>query len=116
MTSPSQPPASTPSPRAIITTGIINNSIPEVRRGIDILSSSRKGFDPAWALSHAIKHAQPDIVRYLLDEAGATVEGLGPFTVGAAAVDREAETGRVESTWEVLVERGWDVNTREGSE
>lgn len=79
-------------------------------------------------------------MRYLLDEAGATVEGLGPWKVAAAAVwewDGEGEDGlerverveeteeerrgrerleRVERTWEVLVERGWDVNIREANE
>jgi len=115
MTSPTQPQPPSPSPRALITTGIISNSIPEVRHGIGILTGSRKGSDPAWALARALEHAQPDIVRYLLDEAGATVDGLGPFTVAAAAVDGEAETAQQERAWEVLVERGWDVNAPEGS-
>lgn len=118
------------SPRDIIVTGIIDNSIPSVRLGISALSRSRKGFDPAWGLSRAIKYAQPDMVRYMLDEGGASLKGLGPFAVGAAATvavgprgqaegsgeEGEGEMERVKSTWQVLADRGWDVNAREPDE
>lgn len=109
--------SSSPPPREQIITGIQNNSIPDVRRAIETLRHSRKGFDPAWALTRAVKYAQPDMVRYLLESEGATVEGLGPFTVAAAAAERgEGEMERVERMWGVLVEMGWDVNVREGDE
>ena len=68
-------------------------------------------------------HCQPEIVRYLLDQAGATVEGLQPQYVYYATNwkgngeevrdENDGEMERVERTWELLLEEGWDVNSRE---
>ena len=56
------------------------------------------------------------MVRYLLDETDATVNGIHLLTVSAAARDwaTKQEKGRsVEGVLDVLVERGWDVNKKE---
>lgn len=41
---------------------------------------------------------------------------LSPLRVGTAAHDPGIEVGKVVEVLEVLVERGWDVNAKEGSE
>lgn len=122
----SNPPPSTLSPHQILADGIIANSIPQVRRGIDLVSKSRRGFEPNKALKQAIMHCQSDMVRYLLAETGATVKDLPPRYVyyatnwkgGGEQVKEESEEEmeRVERTWEVLLREGWDVNFRERRE
>ncbi|KAG7005185.1 hypothetical protein G7Y79_00021g050520 [Physcia stellaris] len=112
----SKPP---PTPHQILAAGIIANSIPQVQHGIDLLSNTRRGFEPLKALRQAIMHCQPEIVRYLLAETGATVEDLPPRYVyyamncrGEVREEEMMEMERVERTWDVLVEEGWDVNFR----
>lgn len=116
-TPPSQPqPKETP--RTIISKGIDNNSIPEVRRGLNLFIHSKRGLDSFhldWTLALAVKRAQPGMVRYLLEESDVTVEGLSPLAVGVAARDPETEVGKVLEVLEVLVERGWDINAEDRS-
>ena len=74
------------------------------------------------ALALAVRRASPDVVRYLLDAAGARAGGVAAGRIGAAVgeVDEEGEeedggvgkVGRVVGMLEVLVERGWDVDGR----
>ena len=121
MTTPTlqtQPQPPKPSARDIISNGIDNNSISQVRQGLDLFAQSRRGLDSFsldWALSLAVKRARPDIVRYLLDETDVKVEGLSPLKVGIAARDQNIEVGKVKEVLEVLVEKGWDVNRSEGT-
>lgn len=121
MTTPTpqtQPQPLNPSARDIISNGIDNNSISQVRQGLDLFAQSRRGLDSFsldWALSLAVKRARPDIVRYLLDETDVKVEGLSPLKVGIAARDHNIEVGKVREVLEVLVEKGWDVNGSEGT-
>lgn len=53
-------------------------------------------------------------MRYLLDgDAGCSVEGVRPGSVGVAARGEGGEEeGDVIKVLDVLVERGWDVNGR----
>ncbi|KAL9629919.1 MAG: hypothetical protein Q9164_006663 [Protoblastenia rupestris] len=106
----------TPSPRSIINDGCITNSIPEVRRGLYLSTKSAAPNPPllTWSLSCAIKHAQPTLVRYLLDEEHAPIASVTPSKLGATAA-RSAELGRVKEVFHVLVERGWDINQHEPS-
>lgn len=106
------------SPREQLVIAIQTNSIEDVRRCIEALSGTRRAFDPAWGLPRAIKYAHPDMVRYMIDGQGASVEDLGPFAVSAAAVEKDGEEDleRVKRTWQVLVDRGWDINCKEPKE
>lgn len=112
-----------PSPRDIIVSGVRQNSIHPVRHDLDLFAHSSKGlnsFTLDWALSFAIKKAQPDIARYLIDETDIAVERLSPLNVGYAVrqLDTpigEGEVRRLQEVLEVLVEKGWDINSEEGS-
>ena len=71
------------------------------------------------ALALAVRRASPDVVRYLLDAAGARAGGVAAGRIGAAVGEGEegeeggvGRVGRVVGVLEVLVERGWDVNGR----
>ncbi|MCJ1374400.1 hypothetical protein MMC20_005632 [Loxospora ochrophaea] len=108
-----------PTPLDTIYTGIEQNSISSLRQGFELLTLNPKGLTPFRLdkiLAFAIKQARPGMVRYLLDETDATVNGIHLLTVSAAARDwaTKQEKGRsVEGVLDVLVERGWDVNKKE---
>lgn len=119
-TPPSIP--SYPSLREIFILAFQTNSVPEVRRGIELMAQKNKPFDTAWALRFAVKFAAPDVVRFLLDERGAPLEGQLPVWVSFAAARKdqggegeckEEDLDMVEKTWGVLLERGWNINSRE---
>lgn len=119
----SQPPSAKPDPMEIIASGLTQNSPILVQQGLDIFANSRRGLDSTTldrVLNFAVKRAKPDIVRYLLDKTGCTVEKLRPYYVGVAVgfigkgEDEECrcEVGDVIGVLEALVERGWDINGR----
>lgn len=114
--------SSNQSPREIITDAIIADSVPEVQRAISTWPTRGRPFDASVALRSAIKHASPNVAAFLLDEGGATLEGLSPDDVSKAAAwrdgsderrgDGEEDWERVERTWEVLIGRGWGIDAR----
>lgn len=111
------------SPRDILATAIATNSIPGIQHGLDLFAQSRRGLGDntlEWLLNLAVKSSKRDVVKYLVDVAGARVEMVRAQTVGIASREEEGESGerdgkeggveKVIQVLEVLVQRGWDVN------
>lgn len=115
------------SPRDILIAAVASNSIPQIQRGLDLFAQSRRGLGDntrEWLLNLAVQSRKPDVVRFLVDVAGARVEMVRAQTVGRAGREGEGEGERggerdgkeeggvekVIQVMEVLVQRGWDVN------
>ncbi len=99
-----------PDPMSLIAAGLTANSPPQIRHALDLYAASRRGLTPAIldrVLAFAVRRGKPDIVRYLIDEAGCRVEGVRAESVGRGEGE---EGGDVVGVLEVLVGRGWDVN------
>lgn len=121
-TPPQTPPLA--APMDLIAAGLDQNSTALVQQGLDLFARrGRRGLDAVAldrALALAVRRASPDVVRYLLDAAGARAGGVAAGRIGAAVHggdEGEGEegvgrVGRVVGVLEVLVERGWDVNGR----
>lgn len=123
---PSTSPSTTPNPPPqnpmdLVASALTHNSPALIQQALDLVSTtSRRGLTPTVRdriLNLAVKRAKPDLVRYLLDgNAGCSVEGVRPGSVGVAARgeggEEEGKEGDVIKVLDVLVERGWDVNGR----
>ena len=91
-------------PRAIITNGCRSNNIAEVSRGIQAASLNEHHKDSellSWSLSRAVYHGQPDVVQYLLEQEGASLDSLSPIIVAASPSI---------PLFQILVDHGWDIN------
>ncbi|KAI4126333.1 MAG: hypothetical protein LQ338_003810 [Usnochroma carphineum] len=107
------------SPRTLLTTAILQNSLPDLRTALDRFLQTPRGLDKAaleWALNLAVKRARPEVVRWLLEETEAEVGmvGVGSLGVGGREVGEGVEGKEVVGILEILVERGWDVNRADG--
>ena len=58
----------------------------------------------SWSLSRAVYHSQSDVVRYLLEQEGASLDSLSPFMVAA--------TPSVQ-LFQILIDYGGDINQSE---
>lgn len=76
---PQDPQNTAESPRETISQGIDTNSTEKINAGLELFRQSRRGLTAStleWALNFAVKRAKADIVKFLVDDKGARVEGV----------------------------------------